>query len=93
MSEFLEYKGKPLVRNGDDIYYGDMSDKFVVKLTVKDSEKDGDITKANTVLVQLLDTDTSLEPEKRIIKKSEKTGLYNAMDIGSVWLERALAGK
>lgn len=93
MSEFLEYKGKPLVRKGDDIYYGDMSDKFVVKLTVKDSEKDGDITKANTVLVQLLDTDTSLEPEKRIIKKSEKTGLYNAMDIGSVWLERALAGK
>ncbi len=93
MSEFLEYKGKPLVRKGDDIYYGDMSDKFVVKLTVKDSEKDGDITKANTVLVQLLDTDTSLDPAKRIIKKSEKTGLYNAMDIGSVWLERALAGK
>ena len=93
MSEFLEYKGKPLVRKGNDIYYGNMADKYVVKLTVKDSEKDGDIEKSNTILIQLLDTDTSLDPAKRIVKKSEKKGLYNAMDIGSVWLERALAGK
>lgn len=93
MAEFLNYKGKPLVRCGDTVYYGNMEDKFVIQLTVKDSEKDGDITTAKKVLVQLLDTDTSLPPEKRIVKKSEKEGLYNAMDIGSIWLERALADK
>lgn len=93
MGEFLTYKGKPLVRKGDTVYYGSMEDKFVVKLTIKDSEKDGDITTAKRILVQLLDTDTSLDPAKRIIKKSEKEGLYNAMDIGAIWLERALSDK
>ena len=91
MSEFLSYKGRPLVRCGDTLYYGNMEEKAVVQLTVKDKEKDGDITKAKKVQVVLLDTDTSLDPIKRIIKKSEKEGLYNAMDIGAIWLERALA--
>lgn len=93
MAEFLNYKGKPLVRSGDTLYYGNMEDKFVVQLTIKDKESDGDITKAKKILIQLLDTDTSLDPVKRIVKKSEKEGLYNAMDIGAVWLERALADK
>lgn len=93
MAEFLNYKGKPLVRCGDTLYYGNMEDKFVVQLTIKDKESDGDITKAKKILIQLLDTDTSLDPLKRIIKKSEKEGLYNAMDIGAIWLERALVDK
>ena len=93
MAEFLNYKGKPLVRNGNTLYYGSMEDKFVVQLTVKTAEKDGDITSAKNILVQLLSTDTSLSPVSRVIKKSEKDGLYNAMDIGAIWLERALAEK
>ena len=93
MSEFLNYKGRPLVRCGDTLYYGNMEDKAVVQLTVKDKEKDGDITSAKKIQVVLLDTDTSLDPIKRILKKSEKEGLYNAMDIGAIWLERALAEK
>ena len=91
MSEFLTYKGRPLVRCGDTLYYGNMEEKAVVQLTVKDKEKDGDITTAKKIQVVLLDTDTSLDPVKRILKKSEKEGLYNAMDIGAIWLERALA--
>ena len=93
MAEFLNYKGRPLVRCGDTLYYGNMEDKFVIQLTIKDKEPDGDITSAKKILVQLLDTDTSVDPVKRIIKKSEKEGLYNAMDIGAIWLERALADK
>ena len=93
MAEFLNYKGRPLVRCGDTLYYGNMEDKFVIQLTIKDKEPDGDITSTKKILVQLLDTDTSVDPVKRIIKKSEKEGLYNAMDIGAIWLERALADK
>ena len=93
MAEFLNYKGRPLVRCGDTLYYGNMEDKAVVQLTVKDKEKDGDITTAKKIQVVLLDTDTSLDPIKRILKKSEKEGLYNAMDIGAIWLERALSEK
>lgn len=91
--EFLTYKGRPLVRKGNEIYYGDMSEKYVIMLQIITTKKDGDLDVADKVLVQLLDTDTELRPRERIIKKSEKIGLYNAMDIGNIWLERALTKK
>ena len=88
--DFLMYKGKPLVRSGNTLYYGNMADKCVVMLQILSTETVGDMTMADKVQVQLLSTDPELRMKERILKKSEKTGLYNAMDIGSVWLERAL---
>lgn len=90
MSEFLTYKGKPLVRQGNEIYYGDMSEKYVIKLEILSTKKEGDLESADKVKVLLLNSDTELDMAKRIIKTSEKTGLYNAMDIGAIWLEREL---
>lgn len=52
---------------------------------------DADI--ATRVSVQLQLTDPSAKSRDRIVKKSEKDGFYTALDVGSVWLERALAGK
>ena len=37
--KFPTYKGKPLVRCGDVIYYGSMKDKYVVKLEIKSKKK------------------------------------------------------
>lgn len=91
--EFLTYKGRPLVRKGNEIYYGDMSEKFVILLQIVTTKKEGDLEIADKVLVQLLNTDSDLRPRERIVKKSEKFGLYNAMDIGTIWLERALNNK
>ncbi|MBQ2934480.1 MAG: hypothetical protein IJE02_07705 [Clostridia bacterium] len=88
--EFLTYKGRPLVRNGNTLYYGDMSEEFVIMIQIVSTKKEGDLEMADKVLVQLLSTDSELRPRERIIKKSEKIGLYNAMDIGAIWLERAL---
>jgi len=51
------------------------------------------MTVADKIQVQLLSTDEELRMSERILKKSEKHGLYNAMDIGSIWLERALSDK
>ncbi|MEG1887095.1 MAG: hypothetical protein RR177_03120 [Oscillospiraceae bacterium] len=92
MSEqaFLTYKGKPLVRKGDEIYYGDMADKYVIMLKIVSTKKVKDLDVAEKVLVQLMLTDPELKTRDRIAKKSEKTGLYNAMDIGAIWLERSL---
>ena len=90
-NDFLTYKGKPLVRKGNEIYYGDMSEKYVVMLQIMSTKKEGDMEIADKVSVQLMDTDSDKRPKDRIIKKSEKTGLYNAMDIGAIWLERELA--
>jgi len=92
-NEFLTYKGMPLVRSGNVIYYGNMSDKFVIMLQIASSEKKGTIDLSGTVKVQLMYTDPDIRAKDRVIKTSEKEGLYNAMDIGAVWLQRALADK
>lgn len=89
-TQFLTYKGKPLVRKGNELYYGDMAEKYVVYFKIESTKKVGDLEVAEKVLIQLMDTDPEIRLKDRIIKKSEKIGLYNAMDIGAIWLERAL---
>lgn len=88
MSEnFISYKGKPLVRSGNEIYYGDMCDAFVVKFTVMSEDADG---QPNKVKVQLLKSDTTLNDKERIVKETAKDTMFDALDFGFVWLERAL---
>lgn len=87
----LTYKGKPLVRSGNVLYYGDMAEKCVVMLQILSTKTVGDMAVADKVQVQLLLTDPEVRMKDRILKKSEKNGLYNAMDIGSIWLDRTLA--
>ena len=89
--KFFEYKGRPLVRSGNTIYYGDMNDAYVVCLTIKNAEEYKDITLAGDITIQLLATDESLSPKDRIVKKSEKNSLYEALDIAYIWLSRASA--
>jgi hypothetical protein len=86
----LTYKGKPLVRCGNTIYYGDMSDKYVVMFQIMETKKVKDMDVASKVIVQLMYTDPDIRAKDRIVKKSEKDGLYNALDIGCIWLQRAL---
>ena len=89
--QFPTYKGKPLVRCGDVIYYGSMKDKYVVKLEIKSKKKVQDIEIADKVSIQLMFTDQNIRTRKQIVKSSEKNGLYLAMDIADAWLARALA--
>ncbi|GHU82350.1 hypothetical protein AGMMS50284_4090 [Clostridia bacterium] len=89
---FPSYKGKPLVRCGDELYYGSMTDKFVIRLQIKSKKIVNDLEVADKVTVQLMSTDPDVSPRKQLIKSSEKNGLYLAMDIGEIWLNRALAG-
>ena len=89
--KFPTYKGKPLVRCGDVIYYGSMKDKYVVKLEIKSKKKVQDMDVADRVTVQLMYTDPNIRARKQIVKTSEKEGLYLAMDIADAWITRALA--
>ena len=91
--EFQTYKGRPLVRCGDEIYYGNMSDPFVIKLIVKSKKKLGDTEVADKITIQLLSTDPDLSPRRQLVKTSEKSGMFLAMDIADIWLERALSNK
>ena len=88
--EFLMFRDKPMVRCGNTIYYGDVRDPFVVMLSITSTKPFGDTEVADRVVVQLLSTDQNASPRERIIKKSEKKGLYAAIDIGEIWLKRAL---
>lgn len=90
-NSFPTYKGKPLVRSGDTIYYGSMADKYVIKIDVKTKKKVGDLEVADKVTVQLMYTDPEIRTRKQIVKTSEKNGLYLALDIADAWLTRALA--
>ena len=91
--EGLVFRGKPLMRTGNLLYYGTMAEKYIIMMQVLDAEKVGDLDVAKRVSVQLQLTSPDLKSKDRVVKKSEKDGLYTAMDLASVWLDRALAGK
>jgi len=86
----LVYKGHPLRRKDNLIYFGSMADKYVVMLQILDTKKVEDLDVATKVSIQLQLTDPDLKSRDRVVKKSEKDSLYVAMDVASVWLERAL---
>lgn len=89
----LMYKGHPLMRKDNMVYYGSMADKYIVILQILESKEFQDLKLATRVSVQLQLTDQTVRSKDRIIKKSEKDGFYTALDVGCVWLERALASK
>jgi hypothetical protein len=84
--EYLMYKDKPLVREGNTICYGDKSEKCILILEImKYKEVDGNKV-PDTILIQVIDSN---DPNK-IVKQGQKSGLYEAFSLGLVWLEMAL---
>ena len=92
-STVLTYKGHPLRRKDNLIYYGSMADKYIVVLQVMSTEKSGSLELASKVQLQLQLTDPDLKSRDRVVKKSDLPDLFSAIDMGSIWLMRALAGK
>ena len=87
---FLMYKGKPLVRKDDTIYYGNMSDPFVIMMQISSKKEFNGYDLASKISIHLLSTDPDASARERIVKSSEKKGFFAAMDIAEIWLERAL---
>ncbi len=85
--KFLEYKGKPLVRQGNELYYGDFSDSHYLFMMIM-SEKDAataNVKIPDKVMVQIIAT-----ADQKIEKQKVVNGLYEAFDFGTAWLERAI---
>ncbi|WP_297200946.1 hypothetical protein [uncultured Flavonifractor sp.] len=89
----LTYKGHPLRRKDSLIYFGSMAEKYIIMLQILDQKKEQDLDMATRISVQLQLTDPDLKSRDRVVKKTEKDSLYAAMDVASVWLDRALSGK
>ena len=93
MAKVLEYKGHPLQRKDNIIYYGSFADKYIIMLQILDTKKVKDLDVATKVSVQLQLTDPNIKSRDRVVKKSEKDSLYAAIDVAAVWLDRALASR
>jgi len=89
--KFLEYKGKPLVRENNTICYGNMTDEYILFMLILSNNKKSAAELPERILIQILSTDKSLSAHDRIAKQGEKTNLFDAFDIGMIWLERALS--
>ncbi|MBR3083115.1 MAG: hypothetical protein IKH03_00870 [Oscillospiraceae bacterium] len=89
-STALEYKGHPLRRKDNLIYFGSMEDKYIIQLQIMDTKRVKDLDVATKVSVQLQLTDPAAKSRDRVVKKTEKDSLYAALDVANIWLERAL---
>ena len=87
-NEVLMYKGKPLIRKDDMVYYGSMTDEYIVQMQIKETTDLNDLKLATKVVVQLQRTDPNVRSKDRIIKKSEYDGFYAALEVGCIWLSR-----
>ena len=83
--KYIMYRGKPLVREGQQIYYGSMDDKYVLFLGIMSTKKMGDKDVPDQVLIQIQSTD-----DKKVVKFGMKNGLYEAFEYGLIWLDTEL---
>lgn len=89
--KYLMYRGKPLVREKNAICYGSMEDKYILFLIILTNKKVGETEVPDRVIVQVISTDPAADANAKIYRQGEKHGLYDAFDIGLIWLERANA--
>ena len=87
--QFFEFKSRPLVRKGNTIYYGDIKGKYVVKMEILETKKIKYLDVASKVGLLMVETSDKITDSQKIVKISEKNGLYPALDIAEAWLERA----
>ena len=88
---FLNYRGKPLVRNKNTIYFGYMSEPYVAMLTIVSTDKQDDLDVANNVIIQIMSTDTTIDPSKVVVKRGEAKGIYEALHLSDLWLAKQLS--
>lgn len=89
----LVYKGRPLRRKDNIIYYGSMADKYIIMMQILETKKINDLEVATKVSVQLQLTASDIKSRDKVVKKSEKDSLYSAIDVASIWLDRALSSR
>ena len=85
------FRNRPLVRSGNTIYYGNISDKCVIKIEASNEKIFSESAASDDITIQLLDTNPDLSPRKKLMKQCKRNGLYQALDIADAWLDKALS--
>jgi len=86
----LMYKGRPLRRIGNVVYYGRMADGYIVLLNILKSEQVNGLEVPTLVNVQLQNTAPGIPPSEVTIRNADKASFFDAIDIGEAWLKKAL---
>ncbi len=84
--KYLEYKGLPLVREGDTICYGDMSGKCILILEIMSYKKVDGKDLPDNIIIQVVDP----QNQSKIFRQGTKQGLYEAFSLGLVWFNHEL---
>lgn len=87
-NNLMMYRGYPLIRSGNTIFYGRGGDDFAAKLTIKDTKKVADLDVPDKIMVQLVPTQMTADMKKA--KKGDFVGFYEALDTAFIWLNEAL---
>ena len=66
-NNLLEYKGHPLMRKENIIYYGSMSDSHIIMMQILESGDYKGLPVAKRVSVQLQQTDPNVRMKERIV--------------------------
>ncbi len=88
-TKFLTYKGFPLVRNGNTIYYGNMSDEMVANINIQHASEQNGLMVADRLMVVLMRTAKDIDPQDMVVKTSNRGSLFEALDVANIWLSRA----
>ena len=88
---YTMYKGMPIVKSGNTIYFGDPKEKYIIFIQVISVKTIGDLEIPTDVILELISTDPELKAKQRVIKHTQKDSIFHALDVGAVWLERALS--
>ena len=86
--KYFTYEGKPMVRRGDVIYYGDMKEKYIVIFTINSKKTVGDLEVADSVTIEL--STNNGHGKEKVIRKAKRESLYRAFDAGEFWLRDTL---
>lgn len=85
----LTYKDKPVIRQGNTIYYGDLSKRLILVLEIVETEDKNGIPVTKKVKFHIQDNTGELGKGTNY-RSGERDNLYKAFDIGVWWLQDAL---
>ena len=87
--KLLKYNGKPLIRVGNRLYYGELEDKLILVLDIEETAKINGVNAPSKVKILLMDN-TGEFGNGQIFRKGEREDIRKALDIGEWWLQDAL---
>lgn len=77
------------MRSGNTIFYGKPENKHIIMIKILESKELSDLRAATKLNIELQLNDPDINASDRVLKTAQRTNLYDALDIASIWLARA----